>query len=605
MATNMALKPSPKKMNDNKFKLVRYFTVASVSMFMLVASALSFFQTQQGDFFSEVQSQQIDTIEQVQTSFSRQQQEISRRDLLAIQESGNVNLTRLFANSLWTEYMAPFVAQAAMIPAGHCDRLPDVERDGVIKVANKKTDCYAEVGARIQQLEGFKEVNRKVFDSMSRSTVFKIKVFDLRGITVYSSEHSQIGESKIDNKGWQSAIAGIPVSELTHRDTFSAFEGVVEDRDVISSYLPVYKPGSDRLVGVFEVYSDVTRFLNQIKRTSENIESIAQRNLAKVVNEAESNETRVRDSSTITLAIILALLLGLFVALYFIVLRADGIIKAQSEEREKNQRQLAQSEKMASLGQMVAGVAHQLNTPIAFSHSNITMIRASIQEYKPIRKMYKSMADYFSKNDKPHITLKIRDRKKLIRRASNLTDIDFLESMLNDTIDGLEQMQELVVNLQAFTRLDRSKTSRFDINKGLKNVVYIAKSVIPTGTKVIEKYSELPPVHCNPSQINQVFLNLINNAAHALNGSGEIIVSSQRDGNYVDIKVEDSGVGIAPDVLPLIFDMYFTTKPEGEGTGMGLGIARTITQEHGGDISVDSVLGEGTIVTVTLPIDRS
>lgn len=601
----MALRQPQKIMNKNQFQLVRYFTLASVIMFILVALALSFFETEQGDFFSEVQSQQIDTIEDLQTSFSRQQQEVSRRDLLAIQESGNVNLTRLFANSLWTEYMAPFVAQAARIPSDHCYKIADIERDGVKIQDYRKTDCFTEIGAKIQQLPGFRELNRKVFDLMRKSTVFKIKVFDLRGITVYSSEHRQIGESKLENKGWQSAIEGIPASELTHRDTFSAFEGVVEDRDVISSYLPVYKPGSDKLVGVFEVYSDVTRFLKQIQKTSENIEAIARKNLTKVKNEAESNESRVKISSTITLTIILALLLVLFVALYLIVLRADKIIMAQAEEREKSQRQLAQSEKMASLGQMVAGVAHQLNTPIAFSHSNIVMIRDALQEYKPIRKMYLSMADYFSNVEKSEITLKIRDSVKLIKKANNLTDIGFLEGMLNDTINGLEQMRELVVNLQAFTRMDRTKTSKFDINEGLKNVVYIAKSVIGTNINVIEKYSELPPVYCNPSQLNQIFLNLINNAAHALNGSGEIIVSSQRDGNYVDIKVEDNGVGIAQDVLPFIFDMYFTTKPEGEGTGMGLGIAQAITREHGGDISVDSVLGEGTIVTVTLPIDRS
>lgn len=599
----MALQRRENITKNNQFKLVRYFTLASIVMFVIVALAITYFETEQGEFFSDVQSRQIDTIAQLQSSFAQQQQEVSRRDLVAIQESGNENLTRLFANSLWTEYMAPFVQQATRIPVDHCHDLPDSTQDGLTRPGPEKSRCIEEIGNKIKQLAGFDEINRKVYESMRKSSVFKIKVFDLRGVTVYSSQHSQIGESKLDNRGWQSAVAGIPASELTHRDTFSAFEGVVEDRDVISSYLPVYQPGSDALVGVFEVYSDVTRFLKQIKTTADNIETIASNNLLQVKIEAESNQSSVETSSTIMLAIILTLLVVLFFALYLIVLRAERIIKTQSEERENSQSQLAQSEKMASLGQMVAGVAHQLNTPIAFSHSNITMIRDSIQEYKPIRKMYKQLGDYFTKYDKNQVTLKIRNNKKLIKRARNLTDIRFLEGMLDDTLGGLEQMKELVDNLQAFTRLDRAKISTFDINEGLRNVVYIARSVIPTGIKLMENYAEIPAIRCNPSQLNQIFINLINNAAHALNGKGEISISSQQHGSFVKVEVRDNGAGIDPGDIPHIFDMYYTTKPEGEGTGMGLGIARTITQEYGGDISVDSVLGAGTTVTVMLPIE--
>lgn len=592
--------------NTNQFKLVPFFSLASIVMFLLVAAVLAYFVTQQSGFFNDVQTQQIKIVSNLQNSFAKQQQEVSRRDLLAIHESGNVNLTRLFANSLWVEHMAPFVASTALIPSDHCYAMPDVVIDGKSKASAEKKACFSEIGAKIRQLPGFDEINFKVFDSMKKSSVFKIKVFDLRGLTVYSSEHSQIGDSKLDNKGWQSALAGVPASELTHRDTFSAFEGVVEDRDVIGSYLPVYEPGSDKMVGVFEVYSDVTQFLSQIKKTSNNIDVIASNNLRQVENEAQSNLLKIKSSSTIMLIIIISLLVVLFVALLFIVLRADKIIKLQSDEREKSQSQLAQSEKMASLGQMVAGVAHQLNTPIAFSHSNITMVKEAVQDFNPSSKMFRYIADYFSQHDSDRVTLTMhKNKQKLLDQAENMPEVEMVGEMLDDTLNGLEQMRELVDNLQAFTRLDRAKTAKFDLNKGLKNVVYMAKSVIPTGITVTENYADLPEVTCNPSQLNQIFLNLINNAAHALAGKGEITVSSQQAGSTVQIKVKDNGQGIPADVLPHIFDMYYTTKPEGEGTGMGLGIARTIAQEHGGEITVESLEGQGTTVTVTLPIDQA
>lgn len=592
--------------NTQQFKLVNYFSLASVGMFLPVAIALYYFVTQQSSFFSQVQTQQIDVVSNLQNSFTQQQEKVSRRDLLAIHESGNVNLTRLFANALWDDDIAPFVAEVTKIPADHCISMKDVEKDGKMKAPPAKKACFKEVGAQILKNPRFEEINKKVFDSMRKSTVFKVKVFDLRGITVYSSQHSQIGDSKINNIGWQSAMKGVPASELTHRDTFSAFEGVVENRDVISSYLPVYQPGTDELVGAFEVYSDVTRFLTQIKETSENIQTIAGSNLQQVQNEASSNQSKVESSLTFMLIVIIGLLLVLFMALYLIIFRADRIIKTQSEEREKSQGQLAQSEKMASLGQMVAGVAHQLNTPIAFSHSNLTMVKDSIRDYAPVTKMYTRIGEYLSQTDKDHVTLTMsKNKDQLIERAKNLPEVVMVEEMLNDTLNGLEQMGELVDNLQDFTRLDRAKTDRFDVNRGLKNVIYIAKSVIPTGITVTETYADLPEINCNPSQLNQVFLNLINNAAQSMDGSGTITIKSQQSGKNIEILVEDSGTGIEPDVLPYIFDMYYTTKPAGEGTGMGLGIALTIAQEHGGDIGVESTVGIGTTVTVTLPIDQS
>jgi two-component system, NtrC family, sensor kinase len=177
-----------------------------------------------------------------------------------------------------------------------------------------------------------------------------------------------------------------------------------------------------------------------------------------------------------------------------------------------------------------------------------------------------------------------------------------LNQMLSDTLQGIDQMHELVENLRDFTRLDRAKIAQFDINKGLKTVAYMARSAIPNRVEVVEEYGDVSLVECNPSQLNQVFLNLINNAAQAIPGTGKVTVRSEMDGGRVRVDVSDTGTGIPPDVQPRIFETYFTTKPAGEGTGLGLPIVKSIVVEHGGEVTFKTKAGEGTTFSVFLPV---
>lgn len=588
-----------------QFRLIRYFTLASLGMFILVALATIYFERQQGEFFKEVQSKQGEFFKEVQESFAKQQEEAARRDLLLIHENGNVNLTRLFANALWERDFSPFVARAQAIDVTPCRAIADVtDKDGKSAPPPEKKACFASVGEKLREFKDFKALDAKVLDSMKKSTVFKIKVFDLRGITVYSSEHAQMGEDKSLNAGWLgAAIEGKPRSELVHRDKFSAFEGVVENRDLISSYLPVREPGTERIVGVFEVYSDVTPFLKQIKDTSANIRQTAIRNQEQVDSVAAANQIRVDQSSRNALLTVLGLLALLFISLFAIVRRADRIIVRQAEEREHAQQQLSQSEKMASLGQMVAGVAHQLNTPLAFCHNNVTMSRDAIKALDAPLGVYRAFARAVRNSPGESISINVAGVKPRVAEIDDdSTDVVMVGEMLDDTLNGIGQMRELVENLRDFTRLDRAKVAMFDINKSLKNVVYIARSVIPNRVQVIENYGSLPETSCNPSQLNQVFLNLINNAAQAIPEQGTVTVKSSFANGVIRIDVSDTGTGIPPDVLPHIFDNYYTTKEAGQGTGLGLPIARTIVTEHGGEIQVDTAEGRGTTVSVLLPV---
>jgi signal transduction histidine kinase len=176
--------------------------------------------------------------------------------------------------------------------------------------------------------------------------------------------------------------------------------------------------------------------------------------------------------------------------------------------------------------------------------------------------------------------------------------------MNTDALHGIEQISEIILNLKDFSRLDRSKVSRFDLNEGLESTLVIARNLVKHKT-VKRELGQIPLIECSPSQVNQVFLNLITNAAQATRDdhSGEIAVrSSVAPNGYVRVEISDNGHGIPDNVLPKIFDPFFTTKDVGQGTGLGLSIAYKIVQEHGGRIEVRSKVGQGTTFSVLLPV---
>ena len=586
------------------FRLVRYFSIASITAFAFVAAVLILNETTQGAFFEDVQKKQASFFGDVQKGFVSQQDESARRDLVATYESGNVTLTSMMSNTMWAKDFAPLAVKAQIIPIDHCRALADEkDKNGRTVPGPEKKTCFAEVGKLIMAMPEFRAVDAKVFDVMKKTAVVKIKVFDLRGVTVYSSEHKQVGEDKASNGGWKSAMAGKPASELSHRDKFSAFEGVIEDRDMISSYLPVLGSAEQQLVGVFEVYSDMTPLLAQIKATAAQTAKTAKSNTEKVDAAASANTKEMKDDSTLGMLIVFGLLGVLFAALYFVVRRADRIIKSQNHEREHVQQQLGQNEKMAALGQMVAGVAHQLNTPLAFSRSNVTLVHDQLAEFDAPLRVASKLTALVRSTTGNQVTLNMgRARDHVAGLEVDPDDLETMRAMLKDVLNGIEQMSELVVNMRNFTRLDRTAIGEVDLNHGLKTVVYMAKSVVPNRIRLVEEYGELPPMVCNPSQLNQVFLNMITNASQAMAEEGTITVRTGHARGWVKIEIADTGAGIPPDVLPRIFESLYTTKPPGEGTGLGLSIAMDIVHAHGGDIQVHTEVGRGTTFEINLPV---
>ncbi len=276
------------------------------------------------------------------------------------------------------------------------------------------------------------------------------------------------------------------------------------------------------------------------------------------------------------------------------------------EELKESQVQLVQAEKMSSLGQLVAGIVHEINTPLLYVLNNATVTAENVEELRTCVADASRLATLVEARgvQSAEVQTAVQMLSEHIDPTALSETIDEIVGLSQDSTDGLNQISELVQSLKDFSRLDRAAEDRFDVREGIEKTLLITRNLLKYGVTVDQRFGEVPPILCAPSRINQVFINLVTNAVQAMDGKGTLtITTSARDG-WVDIEVCDTGCGIAPENLSKIMDPFFTTKPVGQGTGLGLSIVRRIVDEHGGKIAVDSKVGVGTTITISLPIDR-
>jgi signal transduction histidine kinase len=284
-------------------------------------------------------------------------------------------------------------------------------------------------------------------------------------------------------------------------------------------------------------------------------------------------------------------------------LRTAQLHKALSSLKD-SQAHLIQAEKMSSLGQMVAGVTHEINTPLGYVTSNVSILRERLPIISQLMARYRRLFERLSapEGDEQAIARELEEVAAVAESEGVEEICQEAEELLENSAVGLKQISTIVVNLKDFSRLDRDCLEPFDVNKGLDGTLVIARNLIKNKVEVIKRYSDVPHIRCSPSQINQVFLNLIANAAQAMETRGRLILETRRVDDAVEVTVLDNGKGIPKRIVRKIFDPFFTTKPVGQGTGLGLSIVYRIIKQHQGKIRITSMEGKGTRITVRLPI---
>lgn len=470
------------------FRLQRYFTITSLIAFILIAFLLG--------YFFRVSA---------------------TADLLNASESKNIALTQSFSNFLWPEF-ANFVDQAGELEVKELQNHPRID------------ELYALVA---KQLNGL--------------TVVKIKVYDMNGLTVFSTEKAQIGDNKLDNAGYLSARDGVVASELTYRDTFSAFEQTIEDRNVFSSYLPIYGP-SGEIEGVFEVYDDVTPLVEHLDETQRNI--------------------------VIGVSLILAIL---YIILFVIVHRADRIIRQQYNtlrEKEVDLRQ-ARDEALAASkfkSRLLANVSHDMRTPISSIMGYAEMLEVEF---------------YGAVNDKQRQVIRdiLRSTGILMDFVSNLLDQARIES-------GKLELAEKPVSPQALVDDVAAQVNILARAKGITFAAEIADDM--PNALVGDRY-----------WLRQIMMNLVSNAIK-FTDNGIVRLSLLREDENWLIQVSDTGAGIPEDAHERIFSAFEQGSNgyvgSAQGAGLGLSIVKEMSSLMDGKIDLDSVMGSGTIFTVTLPL---
>ncbi|HYD79533.1 MAG TPA: response regulator [Paucimonas sp.] len=285
--------------------------------------------------------------------------------------------------------------------------------------------------------------------------------------------------------------------------------------------------------------------------------------------------------------------------------RTKQLLEANAQLQESNRKlqeahdHLLQSEKMASIGQLAAGVAHEINNPIGFVNSNLS----SLDDY--VRGLLRVIEAYESQED---LAAYSPEQLRRIEAVKEEAELDFIRNdvfkLLVESREGMQRVKRIVHDLKNFSQLGAPEWQLADLHSSLDSALNLVSNEIKSKAKVIKKYGALPPVVCLPLELSQVFAAMLVNAAQAIPAFGEIRIRTGMEGDQGWIEFSDTGCGIPPENLKRIFDPFFTTRPVGQGIGLGLSLAYSIVQKHGGRIDVDSLFGGGTTFRIWLPLRK-
>ncbi|HSW04477.1 ATP-binding protein [Aquabacterium sp.] len=285
------------------------------------------------------------------------------------------------------------------------------------------------------------------------------------------------------------------------------------------------------------------------------------------------------------------------------LIRTNEALTELNRKLQLAQDQLMQSEKLASIGQLAAGVAHEINNPVGYVFSNFGTLERYLADLFRMLSAYEEAEPLLSGTPAARRLAELRQE----------IELDYLKedvpTLMAESCEGIKRVRKIVQDLKDFSHVDaRQEWEWTDLHKGIDSTLNIVNNEIKYKAEVVKAYGVLPEVECLPSELNQVFMNLLVNAAHAVSKErGTITIRSglSADGSQVWVDIEDDGCGIPKENLSRVFDPFFTTKPVGKGTGLGLSLSYGIVKKHGGQLDVDSEVGRGTRFRVSLPVRRA
>ncbi|GHD41235.1 His Kinase A (phospho-acceptor) domain-containing protein [Marinobacter persicus] len=258
---------------------------------------------------------------------------------------------------------------------------------------------------------------------------------------------------------------------------------------------------------------------------------------------------------------------------------------------EQANRQLLQSEKLAAIGQLAAGVAHEINNPVGYIYSNLQ----SLEGY---------LNDIFRLTDAVDSARSLEDLQLIKKNI----DYDYLRSDLKDLLaesrEGIDRVKTIISAMKDFSHIEDEEFKPADLHRGIETTLNVVNNELKYKAEIIRDFGDLPEIDCIISQINQVIMNLLVNAAHAIEEFGKITIRTRHEGEQAIIEIEDNGKGISPENLNRIFEPFYTTKPIGKGTGLGLSLSFNIVEKHKGRIEALSTPGHGTCFRITLPVNQ-
>ncbi len=264
--------------------------------------------------------------------------------------------------------------------------------------------------------------------------------------------------------------------------------------------------------------------------------------------------------------------------------------------------QLVQSDKMASIGQLAAGIAHEINNPIGFISSNLNRLHDYVRDIKRVLAAYQGLREACGEGGGADVAARAQEIDRIREEIDLGYIVSDLSNLVAESIEGSERVRQIVANLRDFSHVDSPDVTEEDVAELLEKTISVAWNVLKYKVQVVREYGPTPPLPCYGGKLGQVFLNLLVNAADAIHDRGTITIRTGSGEGVIWIEISDTGRGIAPENLSRIFEPFFTTKEVGEGTGLGLHLAHNIIEAHQGQLAVESTVNRGTTFRIELPL---